>query len=910
MASHKGYKRKSEIVNNAVALAETFEQYLSKQSLFEYNSNTKKAFPDFNIYYLNSNNIYNLSKSLGTINLKPHQETALYYMMGLEQQIYTVSYTNTKKIKQTNPVDGTVLEKDVNEDNESIHYTNLGLLCDKVGSGKSYVILALIKEKKSLESIQLINRESNIGSSIINFGESIKKLNTNILLVPHGLVAQWEDCCKKTNVKYYTINKAQDIFNLGENCLFAKHKAENSKKTNSQPKSKDKSSIIDVDEINVTPIDSGTTKKKVSIIRKKKNNTEENNIDVIETNEKINTVESDDTNKKLLEEKLKLQENIDSLESQLKVLQEERNEYNKKSHELENTAKQIAKKYGKEISDYNFKTYSIYTIRCWFKSLIVDKVEYQNVYEIINSLDETYNKIQSYDHKITTLLQSIKQENKNINGKLTDQDINDINRNFENPHFTRFLKYFGKLNKKLVESYDIIIVSENFYNLFSLYINRDNYTVNRVIVDECNSIKGSNMIQIKTVFTWLVSSSVNSLINKGGWSFRNEVNSTGRQSKIRYKCVNSTGFILELIKQLYDNIYENYKLFLINDPEYIEQSMTLPESINIILSCKDNQSIRILNGLVSFDIMKMLNAGNITGIISKLECQSATETDIVTIITQKYEDDLKLKEYSLQMAIGKPNYDPENETEGTKNIRIAINDLKEKIANIKSRVMDNEECSICYDTFSNPCLTSCCSQKYCFPCITLALNSNGLCPNCNQSQNPKNLVMIGKIVNTTEDEKTLNISDIIKNPEKSFSERLELLKNDSENCSKYENMSRIFSLISTEEKQKILIFTEYESTLNEKMSGILTNAGLKYGRLKGSSDTIKKVIDSYRNGDVNVLMINSVFFGSGTNLENTTDIIIIHKMFSDIEMQVIGRAQRFGRVGNLRIWKLYYQNEI
>ena len=46
------------------------------------------------------------------------------------------------------------------------------------------------------------------------------------------------------------------------------------------------------------------------------------------------------------------------------------------------------------------------------------------------------------------------------------------------------------------------------------------------------------------------------------------------------------------------------------------------------------------------------------------------------------------------------------------------------------------------------------------------------------------------------------------------------------------------------------------------------------------------------------------------NLENTTDIIILHKMNKDIEMQAIGRAQRYGREGNLRVWKLYYQNEV
>ena len=61
--------------------------------------------------------------------------------------------------------------------------------------------------------------------------------------------------------------------------------------------------------------------------------------------------------------------------------------------------------------------------------------------------------------------------------------------------------------------------------------------------------------------------------------------------------------------------------------------------------------------------------------------------------------------------------------------------------------------------------------------------------------------------------------------------------------------------------------------------------------------------------NLDALLINSLYFGSGLNLENTTDLIIIHKMKADIEMQVIGRAQRYGRVGNLRVWKLYYENE-
>ena len=73
---------------------------------------------------------------------------------------------------------------------------------------------------------------------------------------------------------------------------------------------------------------------------------------------------------------------------------------------------------------------------------------------------------------------------------------------------------------------------------------------------------------------------------------------------------------------------------------------------------------------------------------------------------------------------------------------------------------------------------------------------------------------------------------------------------------------------------------------------------------------MKKNIQKYKNENVNVLLLNSRYFGSGLNLENTSDIIIIHKMAADIEMQIIGRAQRYGRTNELRIWKLYYKNEI
>ena len=128
---------------------------------------------------------------------------------------------------------------------------------------------------------------------------------------------------------------------------------------------------------------------------------------------------------------------------------------------------------------------------------------------------------------------------------------------------------------------------------------------------------------------------------------------------------------------------------------------------------------------------------------------------------------------------------------------------------------------------------------------------------------------------------------------------------------KYENMDKIFNLNRDNPVKKYLIFTEYESALNSKITSILDKYGLTYARIRGSSVSISSMVETYRQADdkINVLLINSKYFGSGLNLENTSDIIILHKMQADIEMQVIGRAQRYGRKTNLNVWKLYYQNE-
>ena len=108
---------------------------------------------------------------------------------------------------------------------------------------------------------------------------------------------------------------------------------------------------------------------------------------------------------------------------------------------------------------------------------------------------------------------------------------------------------------------------------------------------------------------------------------------------------------------------------------------------------------------------------------------------------------------------------------------------------------------------------------------------------------------------------------------------------------------------------KVLIFSAYDNTF-DSVCNVLDKNKMTYKYLKGNESQIRTTMHSYKNtSDLSCLFINARNFGSGLNLENTTDIIMFHKLDSEIEKQVVGRAQRYGRSQSLNIWYLLHENE-
>ena len=101
-------------------------------------------------------------------------------------------------------------------------------------------------------------------------------------------------------------------------------------------------------------------------------------------------------------------------------------------------------------------------------------------------------------------------------------------------------------------------------------------------------------------------------------------------------------------------------------------------------------------------------------------------------------------------------------------------------------------------------------------------------------------------------------------------------------------------------KGKFLIFSDYFESFFA-ITKILDEHDIPFVQVKGKIGNIDSSIDKYKNGDIDVMFMNSKTDNTGLNLENTTDLIFYHSLEGSRLKQVIGRANRIGRKTELNI---------
>lgn len=341
--------------------------------------------------------------------------------------------------------------------------------------------------------------------------------------------------------------------------------------------------------------------------------------------------------------------------------------------------------------------------------------------------------------------------------------------------------------------------------------------------------------------------------------------------------------------------------------EFIKQSFNIPEPEYNTIICQNVLIDHILHGLITELEYSRLNAMDYNGInklnnvmIANNEKEAVdyfikdlldTEKQLITTINDiekqlnntifvKLDDRIK-----LQISF-----------EEKKKI---LKDISERIKCLKERLEECNICNICYCDITQKVITICCQNSYCEKCLSSWINKsdNKSCPTCRKP----NVEVIGML---SDEHNDIEITEC---------DNDENIQQSNENEAETQQKTKIEELndlLKHNLGEKIIIFADYTSVFKE-IAKLLDKENIKHVELDGGNiASIDKDINEYKNGQARVLMTNSSLYGCGMNLQNTTDIVLLHKTNVSMKDQVIERAQRPGRTSQLKVWELLHGNEM
>ena len=155
----------------------------------------------------------------------------------------------------------------------------------------------------------------------------------------------------------------------------------------------------------------------------------------------------------------------------------------------------------------------------------------------------------------------------------------------------------------------------------------------RVIYDEPDTLNISNCQPIYGFFNWFICSSFENLIFPNGVDDLDYIKNVSG--------IHRNGYIRNLFREI---LYTNHcpeqmnHYILKNQDSFVEESLKdlLNELHYNYWQCRTPKEVLYLNGLINKDMINSLNAGDIKGVLEKINCDIKTEENLVKLYTHKW----------------------------------------------------------------------------------------------------------------------------------------------------------------------------------------------------------------------------------------------------------------------------------
>lgn len=440
---------------------------------------------------------------------------------------------------------------------------------------------------------------------------------------------------------------------------------------------------------------------------------------------------------------------------------------------------------------------------------------------------------------------------------------------------------------------DMVLVSCTMMKKFMAaihwrFIPFENVVWSRVFVDEADSIHlTTRHNDISARFTWFITGSWLNMLFPDGFYNCNQLPSHIQKmigsSNIPgvYSRMNYVASTLNTTRNP-----EFAKLILRNSEGWINVSLQQPTVNHNTIMCQAPTNFGILRDFIKPEAMQALHAGDTDGALQAMGIKPSSKESMIEQVTASLRADLIQEEKILALK-----REITYSTEAAKRHAIEsgekkIQELRNKLGDLENRVANvvHTSCPICYDVPQNTTLTPCCRNAFCLACLCECISKNPTCPLCRTKiTSASKLIVLGEGTAGTED---TGKGDEL--PTKG---------------------AALINLIAKSDPTKrFLVFSAHEASF-KGVKDILKGKGIKCEMLMGSATRIESIRKQFREGKVRVLCMNARHIGAGINLESATDVVLYHRMNTELEKQVVGRAIRFERAEELTVTHLVHEDE-
>ncbi|MEW5315167.1 MAG: hypothetical protein WDW38_006614 [Sanguina aurantia] len=431
-------------------------------------------------------------------------------------------------------------------------------------------------------------------------------------------------------------------------------------------------------------------------------------------------------------------------------------------------------------------------------------------------------------------------------------------------------KSLDSVSRVSLEKLDLIVVTNSFYDDLARLLSMHRVRIRRLIVDEADTIVINSYMTVASKFTWFVTASYGNLMFPMG-------NARYEPLLMHNICIAKglaqSGFIRMLFMSLHSTLSRSHfrRLVVKNSRHSIHCSIqsVCRGVVHEMVPSLTPHSIRVLAGIVDRMVIECLNAGDIASAVGQIAPEKKhTEQDVVMLMAESYTNKLLIVRRRLQ-CLGErltmvtdhdPNTDTDTDTDTGANtdteeeaetlrevqrVTKIADDLEHKIECMRVRLLEDDVCCICLDTAVVQAIVPCCTTKMCLECITRWVVTKSSCVLCRRPLAFSDLHVIQPA------------SDLAGPPEP------EPLFDATRTCGVHNTkMQNLEVILKHHIRGSTLIFSNYEKSFDE-ICRCLTGMGKTFDFLRGGNRQISNTVESYKDGRVDVLLVNASHYGGG-----------------------------------------------